>query len=142
MSRRDLYHILGVSKHANVDEIKTAFRRAAKRLHPDAAGNDPKSQERFREAQEAYRILSDVSQRARYDESERAIKTIKIQPEVMGIPDPDPWDISVAFLRTKSHRKHSRRKNFFPIVDFAIIVAALILAFGIIVIIYYAQIAP
>lgn len=63
MAKRDYYSVLGVSKTANQDEIKKAFRQLAKKYHPDKGG-DP---EKFKEAAEAYEVLSDPDKRAQYD---------------------------------------------------------------------------
>ncbi len=68
MAKKDYYDVLGVSKTASADEIKSAFRKMARKYHPDATKNDPKSTERFKEAQEAYEILSDATKRRNYDE--------------------------------------------------------------------------
>jgi DnaJ-class molecular chaperone len=68
MAKRDYYDVLGVGKTASADDIKAAFRKLARKFHPDATKNDPKSTERFKEAQEAYEILSDAAKRKNYDE--------------------------------------------------------------------------
>src|SRR5271154_4551316 len=68
MAKKDFYDILGVSKSASADEIKGAYRKLARKYHPDATKNDPKLTERFKEAQEAYEILSDQGKRKNYDE--------------------------------------------------------------------------
>ena len=65
--KRDYYEILGVERNAGVDDIKKAFRRLAVKYHPDKNPNDPKAEERFKEAAEAYGVLSDDEKRARYD---------------------------------------------------------------------------
>ncbi|MDP9174761.1 MAG: DnaJ domain-containing protein [Planctomycetota bacterium] len=68
MAKRDFYEILGVSKTAPASEIKSAYRKLARKLHPDATKNDAKSTERFKEVQEAYEVLSDDTKRKNYDE--------------------------------------------------------------------------
>jgi DnaJ-class molecular chaperone len=67
---RDPYQILGVSKGASAGEVKTAFRRLAKKLHPDANKSDPKSATRFAELNAAYEILGDVDKRKAFDRGE------------------------------------------------------------------------
>src|SRR5215207_1163838 len=65
--RRDPYEVLGVSRDADEREVKKAFRRLARELHPDVNSHDPGAEEKFKEAAEAYEILSDGEQRATYD---------------------------------------------------------------------------
>jgi len=64
---RDYYEVLGVARTADVSEIKQAYRRLAVQYHPDRNPGDPTAEERFKEASEAYAVLSDVENRARYD---------------------------------------------------------------------------
>ncbi|MGI8952172.1 MAG: molecular chaperone DnaJ [Chitinophagaceae bacterium] len=67
MSKRDYYEVLGVSKTANVDEIKKSYRKVAMQYHPDRNPGDKQAEEKFKEAAEAYEILSDADKRAKYD---------------------------------------------------------------------------
>ncbi|MFI3328279.1 MAG: molecular chaperone DnaJ [Rikenellaceae bacterium] len=67
-SKRDYYEVLGVSKSANADEIKKAYRKAAIKFHPDKNPDDKQAEESFKEAAEAYDVLSDDQKRARYDQ--------------------------------------------------------------------------
>ena len=67
MSKRDYYEILGVSKSASADEIKKSYRKVAMQYHPDRNPGDKTAEEKFKEAAEAYEILSDQDKRAQYD---------------------------------------------------------------------------
>jgi len=67
MSKRDFYEILGVSKSSSQDEIKKAYRKVAMQFHPDRNPGDKAAEEKFKEAAEAYEILSDADKRAQYD---------------------------------------------------------------------------
>src|SRR4051794_37125869 len=64
---RDPYEVLGVGRDADESAIKKAFRRLARELHPDVNTDDPDAEEKFKEAAEAYEILSDPERRATYD---------------------------------------------------------------------------
>lgn len=68
MAKRDYYEILGVSKDADQKEIKKAYRRLARKYHPDVNKDDPKAEEKFKEISEAYAVLSDPEKRAQYDQ--------------------------------------------------------------------------
>src|SRR4030081_3261346 len=65
---KDPYSVLGVSKTASADEIKKAYRKLAKKLHPDVNPGDKKSEERFKEVSSAFDVLGDPKKRALYDE--------------------------------------------------------------------------
>jgi len=67
MSKRDFYEILGVGKSASADEIKKAYRKVAMQYHPDRNPGDKAAEEKFKEAAEAYEILSDVDKKSQYD---------------------------------------------------------------------------
>jgi len=66
-NKRDYYEVLGVSKDASLNDIKLAYRRLARKLHPDLNKTDPKAKEKFIELQEAYEVLSDENKRQNYD---------------------------------------------------------------------------
>jgi molecular chaperone DnaJ len=66
-STRDYYEVLGVARDADEATIKKAFRRLARELHPDVNRHDPDAEEKFKEAAEAYEVLSDAERRATYD---------------------------------------------------------------------------
>ena len=67
MAKRDYYEILGVDRDASEDEIKKAYRKLAMQHHPDRNPDNAKSEEKFKEAKEAYEVLSDQEKRAAYD---------------------------------------------------------------------------
>ncbi|MEW5960848.1 MAG: DnaJ C-terminal domain-containing protein [Chloroflexota bacterium] len=67
MEYKDYYKILGVDKNASDKEIKAAFRKLARKHHPDVNPNDPRAEERFKEINEAYEVLGDADKRAKYD---------------------------------------------------------------------------
>ena len=66
--KRDYYEVLGVARNANADEIKKAYRKAAIKYHPDKNPGDKEAEEKFKEAAEAYDVLSNEQKRARYDQ--------------------------------------------------------------------------
>src|SRR5258705_10289081 len=68
---KDFYAVLGVGSNASQDEIKKAYRKLAKKFHPDANASDAKAAERFKEISEANNVLSDPAKRKQYDEMRR-----------------------------------------------------------------------
>ncbi|MFM9951557.1 MAG: molecular chaperone DnaJ [Saprospiraceae bacterium] len=67
MAKRDFYEVLGVTKNASADEIKKAYRKQALEHHPDRNPNNKAAEDKFKEAAEAYEVLSDADKKARYD---------------------------------------------------------------------------
>src|SRR6266852_5203487 len=65
--KRDYYEVLGLQRNASLDDIKKAYRKMALKHHPDKNPGDPRAEEKFKEAAEAYAVLSDGEKRARYD---------------------------------------------------------------------------
>ncbi|MEG2857217.1 MAG: DnaJ domain-containing protein, partial [Clostridia bacterium] len=66
--KRDYYEVLGVAKGASADEIKKAYRKLAKQNHPDLNPDDKAAETRFKEANEAYEVLSNAEKRQKYDQ--------------------------------------------------------------------------
>ena len=66
--KRDYYEVLGVAKTASEDEIKSAYRKLAKKYHPDLNPGNAEAEAKFKEVNEAYGVLSDADKRAKYDQ--------------------------------------------------------------------------
>ena len=66
--KRDYYEVLGVDKSASADDIKKAYRKKAKEFHPDLHPGDKECEQKFKEVNEAYEVLSDADKRAKYDQ--------------------------------------------------------------------------
>ena len=71
-STKDLYKLLGLSTEASQDDIRKAHRKLARQYHPDANPEDPRAEERFKEVQQAYEVLSNPQKRREYDQGLRA----------------------------------------------------------------------
>jgi len=67
INKRDYYEVLGVARGASDQDLKKAYRRLAHQYHPDKNQSDPEAEEKFKEAAEAYAVLSNSEQRQRYD---------------------------------------------------------------------------
>jgi len=68
MAKKDYYEVLGVNRDASEDDLKKAYRKLAMKWHPDRNPDNPKAEEHFKEAKEAYEVLTDVQKRAAYDQ--------------------------------------------------------------------------
>ena len=66
--KRDYYEVLGVDKSASEDEIKRAYKKMARKYHPDLNPDNKEAEEKFKEVNEAYEVLSDSDKKARYDQ--------------------------------------------------------------------------
>ena len=80
MAKRDYYEVLGLQKGATKDEIKKAYRKLALKYHPDRNPGDKEAEEKFKEAAEAYDVLSDDKKRQQYDQFGHA------GPQAQGFP--------------------------------------------------------
>jgi curved DNA-binding protein len=89
MNYKDYYKILGVDRKAGEEEIKKAYRKLAMKYHPDRNPGDPKSEEKFKEINEAYQVLSDAEKRAHYD---RLGESYDRYQQRGGAPGNFPWE--------------------------------------------------
>ena len=102
---RDYYEVLGVSRDADDAEIKKAFRRLARELHPDVNSHDPDAEEKFKEAAEAYEVLSDSERRATYDRyGHEGLRSGGYAPELRRLR------VGRGHLRGVLRRRRSRRR--------------------------------
>jgi curved DNA-binding protein len=89
MDYKDYYKILGVERKANADDIRKAYRKLAMQFHPDKNPGDKKAEEKFKEINEAYQVLSDETKRARYDQLGSAYSDFRTRG---GRPGDFQWD--------------------------------------------------
>ncbi|RZT81926.1 molecular chaperone DnaJ [Micromonospora violae] len=96
---KDFYAVLGVDKAASADDIKKAYRRVARESHPDHNPGDPKAEERFKAASEAYNVLSDSGRRREYDEMRSLFGSGAFRRNARGGGQPGgmPFDVSDMF---------------------------------------------
>ncbi|MEK0191007.1 DnaJ C-terminal domain-containing protein [Microcoleus anatoxicus] len=111
---RNYYQILGVPRDASADEIKKAYRRLARQLHPDVNPGDKSAEDRFKDINEAYDILSDIDKRAQYDQFSKFWKQKGFQSKQgVRIPNFSTWGNSKA-----SSRKTADNVDFSDYSDF------------------------
>lgn len=107
---RDYYEVLGVDHGATQDQIKQAFRRLAREHHPDVRKDDPKADERFKEINEAYQVLSDPERRAQYDRYGTVPRIPAVDPRESGFgPFEDFFDMFFGRRATSADRDAPER---------------------------------
>ncbi|MFI6821216.1 molecular chaperone DnaJ [Micromonospora sp. NPDC050187] len=94
---KDFYAVLGVDKSASSDDIKKAYRKLARESHPDHNPDDPKAEERFKAASEAYNVLSDDKRRREYDEMRTLFGSGAFRRNARGAGGGAPFDVSDLF---------------------------------------------
>ncbi len=88
MAKRDFYEVLGVAKNATDDELKKSYRKLAMKFHPDRNPDDKKAEESFKEAKEAYEVLSDEQKRAVLEITARVLFAL-LRFHGIGLPSTD-----------------------------------------------------
>lgn len=102
MAKRDYYEVLGIARSASADEIKKAHRRLVRQYHPDVNKNNKAAEEKFKEVQEAYDVLSDTQKRQAYDQFGHA----GVGAGAAGAANGDPWE---AFRRASGSQPRTGR---------------------------------
>jgi curved DNA-binding protein len=105
MEYKDYYKVLGVSRDADEREIKSSFRKLARKCHPDVNPGDPDCEEQFKEINEAYEVLSDPEKRARYDQLGAEWQRYR---QAGGRPDGFDWDQWTTGAPGEGRRVHVR----------------------------------
>lgn len=114
MEFKDYYKILGLEKNAAGKDIKKAYRKLARQLHPDINPGDPKAEERFKDLNEAYEVLSDPGKREKYDLLGKDWKTGGFNTGRYNGEDP-----SDAYFRSRGSSRKSKATSFSGSVDFS-----------------------
>ncbi len=92
MAKRDYYEVLGIGRNADAKEIKKAYRKLAKKYHPDMNPGDKQAEQKFKEITEAYNVLSDTEKKKLYDQygfaafeegAIRMVPAVRVQPEMV-----------------------------------------------------------
>ena len=110
VNTKDYYEVLGVSRTASADEIKTAYRKLARKFHPDLNPGDKQSEERFKELQEAYDVLSDSENRKLFDQYGLNWRAVKQG----GGPPPPDWEGARPSGRSEGGRTDFSDFDFSP----------------------------
>lgn len=108
--KKDYYEVLGVNKDATEDEIKMAYRKLAKKYHPDVNKTDPKAKEKFIKLQEAYETLKDPVKRKQYDQFGYNVKNIDWGDMVWR----NDFSYLREFLKSIFNNEQSKRKHSEP----------------------------
>ncbi len=113
--KRDYYEVLGVPKDASADDIKKAYRKLAVKYHPDRNPDDKDAEEKFKEAAEAYDVLSDSDKRAKYDRFGHSMgpqgfglfRTFFLSPMMVPVASVEVSVVSAAVCRWKTYSPDS-----------------------------------
>ncbi len=110
MSLTDPYAVLGVSRDASADDIRTAYRKLARQYHPDVNPDNPAAEEKFKEASQAYAVLSDDEKRARFDQT-GSIDEVPNQDYFQNVNFSDLFEAMMGGFGTSSRASRSAGRN-------------------------------